>query len=31
MNSLRWILDVLELFHPEQPLIEVETMCREQG
>lgn len=31
MNSLRRMLDVLDLFRPEQPLIDVETICRELG
>jgi DNA-binding IclR family transcriptional regulator len=29
MNSLRRMLAVLDLFRPEQPLIDVETICRE--
>ena len=31
MNSLRRMLDVLELFRPEQPVIDVDTICRELG
>lgn len=31
MNSLRRMLDVLGLFRPERPLIDVETICRELG
>jgi len=30
-NSLRRMLNVLDLFRPEQPLIEVNTICRELG
>lgn len=29
MNSLRRMLDVLDLFRPDQPLIDVDTICRE--
>ncbi len=31
MNSLRRMLDVLDLFRPDQPLIDVDTICRELG
>lgn len=31
MNSLRRMLDVLDLFRPDQPVIDVETICRELG
>lgn len=31
MNSLRRMLDVLDLFRPDQPVIDVEIICRELG
>lgn len=31
MNSLRRLLQVFDLFRPEQPLIDVEIICRELG